>query len=104
MGSCISPVVANIFIAYLEKTSINTFHTPPTLRVRFVYDTFCVIKRSCVEEFRDHLDGISSFIKFTYELEVDGRLPFLDVRVTRQHSGALTTTIYHKPTHTNRFS
>ena len=48
----------------------------------------------------DHLDGISSFIKFTYEHEVDGRLPFLDVLVTRRHNGALNTTIYHKPTHT----
>ena len=89
-------------MAYLEKTAINTFHTPPTLWVRIVDNTFCVIKRSCVGKFHDHLDGISSFIKFTYELEVDGRLPFLDVLVTRQHSGALTTTIYHKPTHTNR--
>ena len=26
MGSCISPVVANIFMAYVEKTAINTFH------------------------------------------------------------------------------
>ena len=34
---------------------------------------------------------------------MDGRLPFLDVLVTCQHSGALTTTIYHKPTHTNRY-
>ena len=90
MGSCISSVVANIFMAYVEKTAINTFHTPPTLWVRFVDDTFCVIKCSCVREFHDHLDGISSFIKFTYEL---------DVLVTRQHNGASTTTIYHKPTH-----
>ena len=58
MGSCISPVVANIFMAYLEKTAINTFHTPLTLWVRFVDDTFCVIKCSCVGEFHDHLDGI----------------------------------------------
>ena len=64
MGSCISPVVANIFMAYFEKTAINTFHTPPTLWVRFVDDTFCVIICSCVREFHDHLDGISSFIKF----------------------------------------
>ena len=34
---------------------------------------------------------------------MEGRLPFLDVLVTRQHNGALTTTIYHKPTHTNRY-
>ena len=71
MGSCISPVVANIFMAYVEKTVINTFHTPPTLWIRIVDDTFCVIKRSCVGEFHDHLDGISSFIKFTYELEME---------------------------------
>ena len=103
MESCISPVVANIFTAYLEKTVISTFHTPPTLCVRFVDDTFCVIKRSCVGEFHDHLDGTSSFIKFTYELEIDGRLSFLDVIVTRLHNGALTTTIYHKPTHANRY-
>ena len=103
MGSCISPVVANIFMAYVEKTAISIFQTPPTLWVRCIDDTFCVIKRSCVGEFHDHLDGISSFIKFTFELEVDGRLPFLDVFVTRQQSGALTTTIYHKPTHTNRY-
>ena len=43
MGPCISPVVADIFMAYVEKTAINTFHTPPTLWVRFVDDTFCVI-------------------------------------------------------------
>ena len=101
MGSCISPLIANIFMAFVEKTAINTFHTPPTLWVCFADDTFCVIKRSCVREFHDHPDGISSFIKFTYELEMEGRLPFLDVFVTRQHNGALTPTIYHKLTHTN---
>ena len=40
MGFCISPVVANIFMAYVEKTIINTFHTQPTLWVHFVDDTF----------------------------------------------------------------
>ena len=34
---------------------------------------------------------------------MDGRLPFLNVLVTRQDNGALTTTIYHKPTDTNRY-
>ena len=90
-------------MVYVEWTAINTLHTPPTFWVRCDDDTFCVIKRSCVGEFHDHLDGISSFIKFTYELEMDGRLPFMDVLVTRQLNGALTATIYHKLTHTNRY-
>ena len=54
MGSCISPVVANIFMAYVEKTALNTFHTPLTIWIRFVDDLFCTIKRSCVREFHDH--------------------------------------------------
>ena len=69
MGSCISPVVANIFMAHVGR-QLSTLYTPPTLKVCFVDDTFCVIKCFCVEEFHDHLDGISSFIKFTYELEM----------------------------------
>ena len=77
------------------------FGTPPTLWVRFVDDTFCVMKCSYVGEFHDHLDGISSFIKFTHELEMEVRLPFLDILVTRQHNSARTTTIYRKPPHTN---
>ena len=98
MRSCISSEVANIFMAYVEKTAIDTFLTQPTFWVRFVDDTFCVIKCFCVVEFHNHLDGISSFIKFAFELEMDGRLQFLDVLVTLPHNGALTTTVYHKPT------
>ena len=58
---------------------------------------FCVIKRFCVGEFHDHLDGIPSFIKFTYKLEIDGKVPFLDVLVTRQHNGALTMQFITSP-------
>ena len=94
MESFISPVVADIFMAYVEDMYQHfTYHL---LWIYFVDDTFCV------REFHDHLDDISSFIMFTYELEMDGRLPCLDVHDTRSHIGALTTTIYHKPTHTNR--
>ena len=63
MKSCISPVVANIFMAYVEKAAFNSFQTPPRLWVRFVDDTFCVTKRSCVGEFHDHLDGVETHKK-----------------------------------------
>ena len=67
MGSCISPVVANIFMAHVGRqlSTLFTHH----LHLRSVL-LICVIKRFCVKEFHDHLDGISSFIKFTYELEI----------------------------------
>ena len=31
MGSCISPIVANIFMEHIEEAALTTFHTPPKL-------------------------------------------------------------------------
>ncbi|ERL84931.1 hypothetical protein D910_02354 [Dendroctonus ponderosae] len=37
------------------------------------------------------------------EVEKDGRLPILDVLVTRKTNGKLAHTVYRKPTHTYRY-
>ena len=87
----------------ISKNWVHIIHPPLLVHLLMTQN---VLSNALVSEsfmFHDHLNGISSFIKFTYELKVEGELPFLDVLVTRQHSGALTTTIYHKPTHTNRY-
>ena len=31
MGSCISPIMANIFMEHMEKAALTAFHTPPKL-------------------------------------------------------------------------
>ena len=36
-------------------------------------------------------------------MESDNSLPFLDVLIVKERNGKLTTTLYQKPTHTNRF-
>ena len=104
MGSCISPVVANIFMEYVEHTAITTFHTPPRLCVRYVDDTFCIMKRSAADEFHQHLNSISSSIKFTVEHEQNNSISFLDVKVTRhKNNSSLATSIFKKRTHTDRY-
>ena len=45
MGSCISPVVAYIFMAYVEKTAVNTFHKSRTIVVRFTCNSLHTIFR-----------------------------------------------------------
>ena len=34
LGSCISPIIANLYMEHIEHTAITTFHTPPNLWLR----------------------------------------------------------------------
>ena len=54
------------------------------------------------------LNDYFPIIKYTFETEKDNSIAFLDVIVTRVtgktwSQGKLCTTIYRKPTHTNRY-
>ena len=51
MGSCISPIVANIFMEHIKKAALTTFHTPSKLWLRYVDDAFCVLKKEHMTEF-----------------------------------------------------
>jgi hypothetical protein len=42
-------------------------------------------------------------IRFTVELEESCRLPFLDIDLARQADGAISTGVYRKATHTDRY-
>ncbi|GJQ73523.1 hypothetical protein Trydic_g13875 [Trypoxylus dichotomus] len=43
-------------------------------------------------------NGLQESIKFTIELEVDDKIPFLDVLIHKQSNGTLRMTVYKKPT------
>jgi len=49
------------------------------------------------------LIGIEDSIKFTMDIETDGMLPFLDTIVKRRQIDKLITSIYRKPTHSDRY-
>ena len=55
------------------------------------------------KKFHDYLNTISTSIKFTKELEKSGQLAFLDVSVQQMEDGSLATSVYRKPTHTDRY-
>ena len=64
---------------------------------------FCVIKSSVIDGFHYLINSISPNIKFTLDLEDNSSLAFLDDRVNHTVNCKLWTTIYHKPTHINRY-
>ena len=53
-------------------------------------------------EFLNELDD-SHNIKFTYEVEQGGQLPFLDLLLNRTENDGLKLQIYRKPTHTDQY-
>ena len=103
MGSPVSPLVANLFMEYLEKIAIDTSLNPVRLWKRYIDDIFCILHKSTVDSFLDHLNSLSTSIKFTLEKENNNVLPFLDVLVVHDEQGRLITKVYRKNTHTNRY-
>ena len=74
------------------------------LRFVFVLDisnTFTAVHKDGIDDFHEHLNRQNADIQFTKEIEENGKIPFLDCLVTRDNN-KLKTTIYRKPTHTDR--
>ena len=104
MGSPLSPVIADLYMEFFEQMAIETSEFKPDLWYRYVDDTFVLWKHGMVEirKFLNHLNSLRDSIEFTMETETDGKLPFLDVLVTKVEN-QLSTTIYRKPTHTDLY-
>jgi hypothetical protein len=54
-------------------------------------------------EFLGKLNGLHPSIQWEPVFEENGQLPFLDVLVVRNEDGSFTTTVYRKPTHSDRY-
>ncbi|XP_072017161.1 uncharacterized protein [Amphiura filiformis] len=107
MGSPLSPLACNIFMEWLEQKAISTAPDScrPRLWKRYVDDVLEIIRRGQVDNLTDHLNSIdpTGSIKFTYEQEQDGSIPFLDTLITRKSDGSLKLSIYRKKTHTDQY-
>ena len=103
MGSPVSPVLANLYIELFEDRALSTAVNPQMVE-RFVDDTFVILKQDKKEEFLQHINSVDPAIQFTTEEQKqDGSMPFLDILVTPQEDGTLTTRVYRKPTHTDQY-
>ena len=102
MGSPVSAPVANLYMEAFEEHALSLAPARPKVWKRFVDDVFGITKRSNVQPLLAHLNNQHDNIRFTLEEGQDGCLPFMDVLVDRSDQ-VLTTTVYRKPTHTERY-
>ena len=104
MGSPLSPIVSNIYMENFEVEAIRSAPSPPQFWKRYVDDTFTILQSSKKEEFLEHLNSIDQQIQFTAEdRREDGAMPFLDILVSPERDGSLSTSVYRKPTHTDLY-
>ncbi|XP_068756578.1 uncharacterized protein [Montipora capricornis] len=103
MGSPVSAVMANMVMEDLEERALTTLTNQPLFWKRFVDDVSTTTKFDSTQTFLEHLNSIEPCIKFTVERESEGKIAFLDTMVHHQEDGRLTTTVYRKPTHTDRY-
>jgi len=110
MGASLSPTVANIFLNSFETDALEA--CPPDIKPlfyrRYLDDTFILFhSENQAKEFFNFINYRHESIKFTFEGEVDAKLPFLDVLVQRSANGFITH-VYRKNTFsglgTNYFS
>ena len=66
-------------------------------------DVCAAVNSSLVQTLQCHLNNIEPSIQFTVERETNRKISFLDVTVCRQDNGRLSTKVYRKPTHTERY-
>ena len=103
MGSPVSAVIANLYMKSFEEQAITTSSYKPTIWKRYVDDTFTILDRGNVDDFLQHLNNQQPSIRFTMETENNNKLAFLDIAVSREPDGRLTTSVYRKPTHTDQY-
>ena len=100
MSSPVSPIVANLYMEYLESKALSTVTTPKFWH-RYVDDTFVIHKEVNKQGFLQHINIVDPVIRYTVEdNKEDGSIPFLDTIVKPEVDGFLSITVYRKPTHT----
>jgi hypothetical protein len=105
MGSCLSPVMANLFMELMELRFPEGLFGSETNYFRYVDDTLVVLDESadpitCM----DRLNNIHENIKFTLEVEdvKEKSINFLDLKIYRRNGG-WKFNVYRKQTHNNKY-
>ena len=106
MGSPLGPTLANIFLCHHEESWIKKCpkQFKPEYYNRYMDDTFLLFRsKDHVKKFFRYINSRHKNMSFTYEVENEDKLAFLDVLITRD-GGSFLTSVYRKPTFSGLYS
>ena len=101
MGSPLGPTFANFYMGHLEDNIFSDPTKQPNIYARFIDDIFVQVKDSQQLANLQNTFQQNSVLKFTYELNVNNKLPFLDLLIDNSQN-TFKTEVYHKPTNTGQ--
>ena len=103
MGTAMAPLYANLFMAYLEESFLDTQTRKPYLWLRYIDDIFIIWLHSekDLKDFISNLNQSHPTIKYTSESSRT-TINYLDITVNL-NEGIMTTNTYHKPTDANNY-
>lgn len=83
------------------EEKISSHPNFPRFWRRYVDDIFAIVKRNMITTL-DWLNSIDQHLKFTHEVEADGCISFLELKIYRRGSD-INIKIFRKPTTTDRY-
>ncbi|XP_072030404.1 uncharacterized protein [Amphiura filiformis] len=105
--SPVARVVAKLYMEFLEQKAIASapLTCKPRLWKRYVDDILEIVHKDQVDDLTEHLNQSdpTGNIKFTYEKEQEGKIPFLDTLIVRKPDGSVKLLVYRKVTHTDQY-
>ena len=105
MGSPISPFFADLVLDDLEVSCWNRlkidFNIIPIFYYRYLDDSICCIKKEDIHIVNKVVNEFDCNLKFTYEIENNKKINFLDVSLVKEN-GNIITDWYYKPMSSNR--
>ena len=99
MGSPLGCLFANMYMCHLENKVLDA--VKPVIYCRYVDDIFAEVDDEAQLLMLKNTMERESCLRFTTEISVENRIPFLDIDIS-QEDGTLKTKVYRKPTNTGR--
>ncbi|XP_055691261.1 uncharacterized protein LOC129794533 [Lutzomyia longipalpis] len=98
MGSPISPIVADIAMQRVLDVVLEGSALRVDFLKKYVDDLLVCIHKDDVREVLEVFNAPFPKIQFTLEEEINGAIPYLDVKISRESDQTFSTVWYAKPT------
>lgn len=102
MGLSLAPILADIYLTELFDTCLPKLSYKPVFLKKYVDDVSSTVLENKIDETLRIFNNFGRRLKFTYEVEIDRKINFLDMTLIHRTDKKIITNWYHKEISSNR--